>query len=413
MIKYEKFTLDNGLQVVVHEDHNTPMAVLNLMYNVGSRDEEESKTGFAHLFEHLMFGGSVNIESFDEEIQVAGAENNAYTSPDVTNYYITVPADNLETAFWAESDRMLSLSFNPEVLEVQRKVVIEEFKQMYLNKPYGDVWLKLRDLAYEKHPYKWPTIGKEVAHIEQATMEDVKGFFKKHYLPNNAVLVVGGNVTVSQVKQLAEKWFGPISAGETLVKNLPQEPKQTAKRTLQIESDVPIDAFYKAYHMCSRLDNNYYATDLLADVLGRDKSSRLHQRLVEEKKLMVSIAAYITGSFDNGLLVISGKLKEGVTFQQIEQEIDTVIKEFIDEGVTDDELFKLRSQAETLYLYEQLELLERCMALAYGAILGDTDIANDELKEIEKVTKEQVLDIAKEILIEENSNVMYYKAIQK
>lgn len=413
MIKYEKFTLDNGLQVVVHEDHNTPMAVLNLMYNVGSRDEEESKTGFAHLFEHLMFGGSVNIESFDEEIQVAGAENNAYTSPDVTNYYITVPADNLETAFWAESDRMLSLSFNPEVLEVQRKVVIEEFKQMYLNKPYGDVWLKLRDLAYEKHPYKWPTIGKEVAHIEQATMEDVKGFFKKHYLPNNAVLVVGGNVTVSQVKLLAEKWFGPIAAGETLVKNLPQEPKQTAKRTLQIESDVPIDAFYKAYHMCSRLDNNYYATDLLADVLGRDKSSRLHQRLVEEKKLMVSIAAYITGSFDNGLLVISGKLKEGVTFQQIEQEIDTVIKEFIDEGVTDDELFKLRSQAETLYLYEQLELLERCMALAYGAILGDTDIANDELKEIEKVTKEQVLDIAKEILIEENSNVMYYKAIQK
>lgn len=410
MVKYEKFTLKNGLQVVVHEDHNTPMAVLNLMYDVGSRDEDEQKTGFAHLFEHLMFGGSVNIESFDEEIQVAGAENNAYTSPDVTNYYITIPSDNLETAFWAESDRMLSLSFNPEVLEVQRKVVIEEFKQVYLNKPYGDVWLKLRDLAYEKHSYKWPTIGKEIAHIEQATMEDVKAFFKKHYLPNNAVLVVGGNVTVPQVKALCEKWFEPISAGEKPVRNIPKEPKQQQKRTLTVNSDVPVSAYYRAYHVCDRLDKNYYTTDLLADVLGRDKSSRLYQRLVQEKRLMGSISAYITGSFDNGLLVISGKMKEGVTYEQVEQEIDAVINEFKANGITEDELFKLRSQAETLHLYEQLELLERCIALAYGTLLGDTEMANKELQEIEKVTKEQLLAVANEVLVEENSNVMYYNA---
>lgn len=410
MVKYEKFTLKNGLQVVVHEDHNTPMAVLNLMYDVGSRDEDEQKTGFAHLFEHLMFGGSVNIESFDEEIQVAGAENNAYTSPDVTNYYITIPSDNLETAFWAESDRMLSLSFNPEVLEVQRKVVIEEFKQVYLNKPYGDVWLKLRDLAYEKHSYKWPTIGKEVAHIEQATMEDVKAFFKKHYLPNNAVLVVGGNVTVPQVKALCEKWFEPIPAGDKPVRDLPKESKQQQKRTLTVDSDVPISAYYRAYHMCDRLDKDYYATDLLADVLGRDKSSRLYQRLVQEKRLMGSISAYITGSFDNGLLVISGKMKDGVTYEQVEQEIDAVINDFKTNGITEDELFKLRSQAETVYLYEQLELLERCIALSYGTLLGDTEMANKELEEIEKVTKEQLLEVANSVLVPENSNVMYYNA---
>ena len=413
MIKYETFTLDNGLQVVVHEDHNTPMAVLNLMYNVGSRDEDASKTGFAHLFEHLMFGGSLNIESFDEEIQVAGAENNAYTSPDVTNYYITIPSDNLETAFWAESDRMLSLSFNPEVLEVQRKVVIEEFKQVYLNKPYGDVWLKLRDLAYEKHPYKWPTIGKEISHIEQATMDDVKSFFKAHYLPNNAVLVIGGNVTVDQVKSLSKKWFEPIPAGDRPARNLPKEPKQTKKKILKTESDVPLDAFYKAYHMCDRLDANYYATDLLADVLGSDQSSRLYQTLVQEKQLMISVSAYITGSFDNGLFVISGKLKEGVSFEEVEAAIGEIIEEFKSGGMTDDELFKLRSQAETLYLYEQLELLERCMALAYGALLGDLEMANKELEEIERVTKDQILQVANDILVEENSNVMYYKAIKK
>lgn len=412
MIKYEKFQLDNGLTVIAHEDYSTPMAVLNVMYDVGSRDENPDKTGFAHLFEHLMFGGSVNIEEFDEELQIAGGENNAYTSPDVTNYYITIPADNIETAFWAESDRMLSLSFNPEVLEVQRKVVIEEFKQVYLNKPYGDVWLHMRELAYTTHPYRWPTIGKEISHIEKATMEDVKAFFATHYLPNNAVLVIGGPISTSETKRLAEKWFGPIPAKEIPTRNLPKEPRQIEKRTKVVESKVPLDAIYKAYHMCNRLHEDFFASDILADVLGRDKSSRLYQRLVQEKKLMGSISTYITGSSDEGLLVISGKLKEGVSFEMVEAEINKVIEELVMEGVSDEELFKLRNQAETGLLYEQLELLERCMSLASATVLGDTELANKELEDMTKVTKEQLLKVAKEVLREENSNVIYYKAIK-
>lgn len=410
MIKYEKFTLENGLEIVVHEDHNTPMAVLNVMYNVGSRDEKEEKTGFAHLFEHLMFGGSVNIEEFDEVLQTAGGDNNAFTSPDVTNYYITIPKENLETAFWAESDRMLSLSFNPRVLEVQRKVVIEEFKQMYLNKPYGDTWLELRKLAYTQHPYKWPTIGKEISHIENATMEDVKAFFNKHYLPNNAVLVVGGDVTVKEVKAYAEKWFGNIPSGTRPERKLPVETRQTTKRTLQLERDVPVDAFYKAFHMCGRLDKDYFASDILADALGRDKSSRLHQELVQNKKLMSNVAAYITGSFDPGLLVISGKLQKGSSFEEVEKEVDAIVADFVQNGINDEEFFKLRNQAETTFLYGQLELLERCVSLAYASTLGDTEIANRELKEMEAVSKEQVLRVANEVLREENSNVIYYKS---
>lgn len=412
MIKYEKFQLDNGLTVIAHEDFTTPTGVLNLMYDVGSRDESEDKTGFAHLFEHLMFGGSVNIEEFDEELQVAGGENNAYTSPDVTNYYITIPADNIETAFWAESDRMLSLSFNPEVLEVQRKVVIEEFKQVYLNKPYGDIWLELRQLAYTTHPYKWPTIGKEISHIEKAVMADVKDFFQTHYVPNNAVLVIGGPIKISETKRLAEKWFGPIPSKPIEKRNLPKEPRQTEKRTRTLERKVPIDAIYKAYHMCDRLHEDFFASDILADVLGRDKSSRLHQRLVEEKRMMGSISTYITGSSDAGLLIISGKLRKNITFEQVEAEINEVVADLVENGVSDEELFKLRNQAETGHLYEQLELLERCMSLANATILGDTELANRELEDMNKVTKEQLTRVAKEVLREENSNVIYYKAIK-
>ena len=190
MIPYSSFTLDNGLQVFVHEDHSVQIAVMNILYDVGSRDEQPDKTGFAHLFEHLMFGGSVNIPNYDEPLQLVGGENNAFTNTDITNYYLTVPAANIETGFWLESDRMLSLSFDPHVLDVQRKVVIEEFKQRYLNQPYGDVWLKLRPLVYTTHPYQWATIGKEISHIENATLHDVKDFFFTHYVPSNAILVV-------------------------------------------------------------------------------------------------------------------------------------------------------------------------------------------------------------------------------
>lgn len=289
MIKFERFVLGNGLKVLVHPDQSTPMAVVNVLYDVGARDEVASKTGFAHLFEHLMFGGSVNIPDYDEPLQVAGGENNAYTTNDLTNYYCQLPADNLETAFWLESDRMLSLAFSKKSLDVQRKVVCEEFKEHYINKPYGDVWHTMRELAFKEHPYKWMTIGKELSHVENATLEDVKAFFFKHYTPINAILVVAGNVSVEHVKTLAEKWFGDIPSGEKYNRNLPVEPKQVEARRLTVHRNVPMDAIYKTWHMCARRDEDYYATDLLTDILGGGASSRLYQSLVKEQQLFANI----------------------------------------------------------------------------------------------------------------------------
>lgn len=408
MIAYQQFELDNGLQVLVHEDHTTPLAVVNLLYNVGSRDEEEERTGFAHLFEHLMFGGSQNISSFDEPLQMVGGENNAFTSPDMTNYYLTLPADNLETGFWLESDRMLSLSFDPKVLEVQRKVVIEEFKQRYLNQPYGDAWLKLRPLAYKKHPYKWATIGKDISHIEGATLDDVKAFFKKFYHPANAFLVVAGHVTLDQVKQLCQKWFAPIPAGEKYQRNLPQEPAQTEKQTQHVEADVPLDAIYKVYHMPGRYHGQYHQADLAGDVLGRGKSSRFFQQLVKGQKLFSDLHAYVTGSIDPGLFVIQGNLTQGVDHETAEAGIDEVIKKFIKNGTKEEELQKVKNQAESTLVFSEVELLNRAMNLAFGAVAGNPDYINQESQKIQSVTGEEIKSIAAQVLRDDNSATLYY-----
>ncbi|MGI9543454.1 MAG: M16 family metallopeptidase [Cyclobacteriaceae bacterium] len=408
MIAYHQFTLDNGLQVLVHEDHTTPLAVVNLLYNVGSRDEDEERTGFAHLFEHLMFGGSQNISSFDEPLQKVGGENNAFTSPDMTNYYLTLPADNLETGFWLESDRMLSLSFDPKVLEVQRKVVIEEFKQRYLNQPYGDAWLKLRPLAYKKHPYRWATIGKDINHIERATLADVKGFFKKFYHPTNAYLVVAGHVTLDRVKQLCQKWFGPIPAGEKYDRKLPKEPAQTEKRTLHVEADVPLDAIYKVYHMPGRYHQQYHQADLAGDVLGRGKSSRFFQQLVKGQKLFSDLHAYVTGSIDPGLVVVQGNLNQGVDHETAEAGIDEVINNLIKNGTEGEELQKVKNQAESTLVFSEVELLNRAMNLAFGAVAGNPDYINQESQKIQSVTSEEIKTIAGQVLRDDNSATLYY-----
>ena len=408
MIAFEQFKLSNGLQVLVHEDHSTPLAVLNLVYNVGSRDEDGERTGFAHLFEHLMFGGSVNIPSYDEPLQNVGGENNAFTSPDLTNYYLTLPADNLETGFWLESDRMLSLSFDPKVLEVQRKVVVEEFKQRYLNQPYGDAWLKLRPLAYKKHPYKWATIGKDISHIEKASMDEVKGFFKKFYHPANAVLVVAGNVTLARAKQLCEKWFAPIPAGNKYLRDLPAEPEQTQKRSLDLEAPVPLDAIYKAYHMPGRYHDHYHQADLSGDILGRGKSSRFYQQLVKGKKLFSDIHAYVTGSVDPGLLVIQGNLNQGIDHQTAEAGIDEIIDNFKLDLVGDEELEKVKNQAESTLVFSEVELLNRAMNLAFGALVGNPDYINQESRKIQSVTSEEIKNLANQVLRDENSATLYY-----
>ncbi|MFZ9980391.1 MAG: M16 family metallopeptidase [Cyclobacteriaceae bacterium] len=408
MIQFESFTLENGLRVFVHEDNRVQIAVMNVLYDVGARDEDPSKTGFAHLFEHLMFGGSVNIPNYDTPLQNAGGENNAFTSNDITNYYLTVPSANLETGFWLESDRMLSLSFDPKVLEVQRKVVVEEFKQRYLNQPYGDVWLKLRPMAYHVHPYQWATIGKEPAHVEQATMEDVRSFFYSHYLPNNAILVVAGNVTTARVKELSEKWFGPIPSKPVRQRNLPLEPPQFEKRTLTVHASVPANALYKVFPMSARMEPSYYATDIASDILGRGKSSRLYRKLVKEKEIFTSVSSYITGSIDPGLVVFSGRTKGDMDPAEAEKYLDEIIFEFVEKGPEAQELEKIRNQAETTLAFSEVEVMNRAMNLAYAALLGNPDLVNTELDLIRKISSDDVNNAAKQTFRKGSDSVLYY-----
>lgn len=408
MIHFDRFVLDNGLRVIVHEDHSTPMAVVNVMYDVGSRDEDPERTGFAHLFEHLMFGGSVHIPDYDTPLQLAGGENNAYTSSDVTNYYIQLPAENLETAFWLESDRMLSLAFNEKSLEVQRKVVCEEFKESYLNKPYGDVWFKIREMAYQQHPYRWLTIGKELSHIENAKLDDVRNFFFRHYRPVNAVLVVAGHVSTAQVKALAEKWFGDIPSGEKYVRNLPQEPSQSQPRKTEVTANVPLDAFYKNWHIYTRLDHRYYIADLITEVLGGGGSSRLYQALVKEKKLFSNIECYHFGTVDAGLLTIEGKLIKGVTMQQAEAAIEEELEKLKQNGIDDKELVKVKNRTEAVIAFEDMSLTNRAGSLAFYEVLGDASLMNKELARYQAVTAEQLVQECRKIFNENNSNTLYY-----
>jgi len=408
MIQFEKFVLPNGLRVIYHQDTSTPMVVLNVMYNVGSRDEDPERTGFAHLFEHLMFGGSVNIPSYDGPLQMAGGENNAYTTSDLTNYYIQLPAENLETAFWLESDRMLSLAFSEKSLEVQRKVVCEEFKEHYLNKPYGDVWFKMRELTYKVHPYRWMTIGKELSHIENATLDDVKKFFFRYYCPVNAILVVAGNVPLEKVKELAEKWFGEIPPGEKFLKNIPQEPVQLEARSLKLEADVPLNAFYKCWHIYPRLDKKYYIADLVTEVLSGGGSSRLFQALVKEKKLFSNIECHHNGSLDAGILVIEGKLVKGVKMEDAETAVEAELEKMRTEKVSDNELQKVKNKVESMIVFEDMSLMSRAGSLAYYELLGDAAWMNDELDKYNSVTVEDILNESRAIFRPENSNAIYY-----
>ncbi len=413
MIPFSSFTLDNGLKVIVHEDPSVDIAVMNILYDVGSRDERSDKTGFAHLFEHLMFGGSKNIPNYDEPLQKVGGENNAFTSTDITNYYLTVPASNLETGFWLESDRMLSLSFDPKVLEVQRNVVVEEFKQRYLNQPYGDVWLKLRPLSYKVHPYQWATIGKEIAHIEQATLQDVKDFFFRYYLPSNAVMVVGGKVTIDQVRKLSEKWFAPIPSVAKPERRLPEEPIQKEKRTITVKAHVPADALYKAFPMPGRFHPDYYTIDLLSDLLSRGQSSRLFHQLIKEKEIFTSISTFVTGTIDPGLFVVTGRLKEGVVLRQAEEEVDKILAEVIEKEVADDELGKVKNQAESVLEFGEVEVSNRAMNLAFASLSGDAEYVNREAAAIRSVTPSDIQRVAREVLQESHSNVMYYESTSK
>lgn len=407
---YTHFTLSNGLHVIHHQDTSTQLCVLNLLYKVGAKNENPEHTGFAHLFEHLMFGGSANIPEFDTMLQTAGGESNAFTSNDITNYYITLPANNVETGFWLESDRMLQLDFNQKSLDVQKSVVIEEFKERYLNQPYGDLWLKILPLAYKEHPYQWPTIGKSIDHIEKTTLKEVEDFFAKYYSPANAVLVVAGNIDLEKTQSLCKKWFEPIPYREVPKQVLPFEPPQNEARKLDVYADVPLNLILKAYKMGGRLSEDYYATDLISDILSSGKSSRLYNNLVKEKGLFSELDAYISGDADPGLFLVEGKLMNGVSFETAEKAIEEELSKLVNGEVSEKELQKVINKTETNLRFGNVSVLNRAMKLAYAWFLGDISLANTEAEEYTRVRLENITNTAKSLFRPENCSTIYYHA---
>lgn len=409
MLKINRHVLDNGLRLVHSQDSSTQMVALNIVYDVGARDEHPDHTGFAHLFEHLMFGGSVNIPDYDGPLQLAGGENNAWTNNDITNYYLTVPRPNVETGFWLESDRMLSLDFSQRSLEVQRGVVMEEFKQRCLNQPYGDVGHLLRPLAYKVHPYQWPTIGKELSHIANATLEEVEAFFFRYYAPNNAVLAVTGNITFEDTVAMAEKWFGPIPRRKVPVRQLPQEPLQREERRLTVERNVPLDALFMAYRMCDRAHPEYYVYDILSDILSNGRSSRLQQRLVQDKQVFSSIDAYISGSVDPGLFHISGKPAAGVSLEEAEAAVRQELKLLQQEAITEQELEKVKNKFESTQIFGNINYLNVATNLAWFELNGRAEDMEKEVARYRAVTTGQLQSIAQTAFVDSNSVVLYYK----
>jgi len=410
MIKYTRQILENGLKVIVNEDKNTPLVAMNILYDVGARDEDPGKTGFAHLFEHLMFGGSVNVPVYDEPVEMAGGTNNAFTTNDLTNYYLLLPATNIEVGFWLESDRMLELDFSVKSLDVQRNVVIEEFRQRYQNQPYGDVWLLLKPLAYKVHPYRWPTIGITMDHIVDATLDDVKHFFYRYYAPNNAILTLSGNISHEQGMELSQKWFGNIARRDVEKRMIPHEPPQESERKLEVQRDVPFDAIYKAFHMCSRNDKHYYTTDLISDILSNGQSARLTQKLIQEKKVFYEIDAFITGDMDNGLFVFAGKLREGRTMAEAEEALNEEIRKLTDEEVGAKELEKVKNKVASKFKISNSIALDKAMRLSYFELMGDAAMINEEIACYNDVTPEMIKAEAARIFKDKNCSTLYYFA---
>ena len=409
MINVNRHVLDNGLRIVHNEDTSTQMIALNLLYDVGARDEHPEHTGFAHLFEHLMFGGSVNIPDYDTPVQKAGGENNAWTNNDMTNYYITLPCKNAEIGFWLESDRMLSLDFNEKSLEIQKNVVTEEFKQRNLNQPYGDVSHIIRDMAYKTHPYRWPTIGKDINHISNATLNEVKEFFYSYYAPNNAILAVSGNITFQETMRLAEKWFGNIPSREIKARELPEEIPQTEERRLTVLRNVPVDTLYMAFHICKRKNKEYYTFDVISDILCNGRSSRLVQKLVQEKKIFSSIDAYISGSIDNGLFHIAGKPCEGISLEEAEEAIWKELERLKKEEIDAQELEKVKNRYESEQIFSNINYLTVATNLAYFELIGKAEDINSEVEKYRSVSPEQIAKAAEKCFVPQNCSILYYK----
>ena len=413
MINYKKFILENGLRVLVHEDKSTPLVAINILYDVGSRDEDQTMTGLAHLFEHLMFGGSLNIPDYDTPLQLVGGENNAFTSNDITNYYLTVPSENIETGFWLESDRMLQLDFSQKNLETQRNVVIEEFNQRYFNQPYGDAALKLRPLAYKVHPYRWPTIGMDLAHIKGIELEQVKSFFFSHYAPNNAILVLTGNIEYDRAFKLTRKWFGPIEKRAIRSRNLPVEPQQTEARIITVERDVPSTALYKVWHVGPRNGKDFYTLDLITDLLAGGESGRLYTKLVREKKLFSEINAYLTADIDPGLIIVQGKLMKGIDIQHADESVNEVITDLQRGEVTTGEMEKVKNKFESSTVFSNTSILNKAANLSFCELLGNPALINNEVDLYRNVSHGMVIEALEKYFIPTNCSTINYMSTRQ
>lgn len=411
MMKINRHTLANGLRVVhVYADH-TRMTAMNLLYGVGAKNEDEDKTGLAHLLEHLMFSGSRNVKDFSEYVQRAAGECNAWTNNDVTNYYLNIPSSNIETAFWLESDRMAFLNLDDRSVKTQKDVVCEEFKQRVYNVPYGDVGHILRSLCYRQHPYKWPTIGKDLAFIENMTCQDVADFYCSHYVPSNAVLAVVGNVPFDEVVRLSEKWFGTICSDRRHVtKHCQAEGKQSEARHIEVQRNVPVDMIFMAFHMCGRCDHDFYGYDMISDILSNGKSSRIINNLVKRDKIFSSINAYIDGSIEPGLLHVNGKINPGISFEVAESKILEEIRCLTSNEITEKELDKVKNKFESNCLFSNLNNLNLAYNLAYNELLGDADKINHEVEQYRAVTIDEINSIIDNHLVPQNSSVVYYKS---
>ncbi len=410
MIDFQRYILDNGLKLIVHQDRTTPLVAVNILYDVGARDEHPEHTGFAHLFEHLMFEGSANIPEYDNALQMAGGENNAFTTNDITNYYLTIPKQNIETALWLESDRMLELAFSEEKLNIQKDVVSEEYRQSYLNQPYGDVWALLRSLVYKVHPYQWPTIGKSIDHVKNATLEQVKDFFYQFYRPNNAVMVLTGDIEPNLAFDLVKKWFGDIPAGAKYKRNLPAETVQNADRRLKVERDVPFDEIYMAFPTGKRLDYSFYTTDLLTDILAGGSSARLRENLVKKKKIFSEANAWITGSIDNGFLAVMGKLHKDQSIENAEKAIWEELQNLKNNPVSERELQKVKNKLEASNTFAEAGILSKAMNLAYYELLGDADLLNHQTEKYFAIDAGELQKAANDILNPYKANVLHYRA---
>jgi zinc protease len=413
MINFTRFTLENGLRVLVHEDNSTPLVAMNILYDVGSKDEDPGLTGLAHLFEHLMFGGSVNIPEYDKPLQMVGGENNAFTNNDITNYYLTIPSENIETGFWLESDRMLGIDFSQKNLDTQKSVVIEEFNQRYLNQPYGDAILKLRPLAYKVHPYRWPAIGRDINHVSRVDLEHIKEFFFSHYAPNNAILTLTGKITWERALKLSSEWFGPIPKRNIKARSLPAEPLQAEERSITIESDVPSNALYKVWHVGPRKNPDYHTLDLITDLLAGGETGRLHTKLVREKKLFSEINAYITSDIDPGLVTIHGKLMKGVDIRTADESVNDVINGLQEINNTGEEMEKVRNKFESATVFSNTSILNKAVSLANYELLGNPELINMEVEAYKGVSGEMVAESAQKIFRSSNCSTLYYKSSRK